>query len=186
MIGVQTLTDRLMAKGWRMTAQRRVIFGVFDQPEQHGDHPGQHGDHPGRHGDQPGRHGEAVHRDLHLTADEVMDRAVARLPEISRATVYNTLGELVDAGELLAVQVGDRVTRYDPNVNNEHHHVVCTVCGRIFDLPAAAVALPAGPGGFTIFSAEVIYRGRCADCGPAPTDGADRTDGVGGIGPEPD
>ncbi|MGI8589501.1 MAG: Fur family transcriptional regulator [Nakamurella sp.] len=176
---METLTDRLMAKGWRMTAQRRVIFGVFDQPEQHGDHPGQPGDHPGL-------HSGATHRDLHLTADEVMDRAVARLPEISRATVYNTLGELVDAGELLAVQVGDRVTRYDPNVNNEHHHVVCTVCGRIFDLPAAAVALPVGPGGFTIFSAEVIYRGRCADCRPAPTDGADRTGGVSGIGAGPD
>ena len=48
-----------------MTAQRRVVAEVLD---------GEH---------------------VHLTADEVHARAVAKLPEISRATVYNTLGELV-------------------------------------------------------------------------------------------
>ena len=86
---MDTLSKRLAARGWRMTAQRRVIAGVFDvAPDGH----------------------------LHLTADEVLERAVAVFPEISRATVYNTLGELVDAGELLAVQTGGRVTRYDPNV----------------------------------------------------------------------
>lgn len=125
-----------------MTAQRRVIFGVFDaQSVQESD----------------------TH--IHLTADEVLDRATTTLPEISRATVYNTLNELVDAGELLAVNVGDRVTRYDPNVHTRHDHLVCSSCGAIFDVPAVPVQIPAAAAGFTIASAEVIYRGRCADCG---------------------
>jgi len=141
---VANLTERLVTRGWRMTAQRRVIFGVFDGTDS--------------------SVAEKADPDVHLTADEVLERAVAELPEISRATVYNTLGELVDAGELLAVNVGDRVTRYDPNVQMAHDHLVCSVCGAIFDIPAGAVALPDQSCGFTISSAEVIYRGRCADC----------------------
>ena len=139
---MQTLTDRLVTRGWRMTAQRRVIFGVFDA-----------------------RSGEPTDSHIHLTAEEVLDRATAQLPEISRATVYNTLGELVDAGELLAVNIGDRVTRYDPNVHGRHDHLVCTSCGAIFDVPSSQVQLQSPAGGFTVASAEVIYRGRCADCG---------------------
>ncbi len=67
------LLERLRGRGWRMTAQRRVVAEVLD---------GEH---------------------VHLTADEVHSRAVAKLPEISRATVYNTLGELVSLGEVLEV-----------------------------------------------------------------------------------
>ncbi len=137
---METLTNRLAAKGWRMTAQRRVIFGVFDRGLSDG------------------------YSHVHLTADEVLERAKAVSPLISRASVYNTLGELVDVGELLAVHIGDRVTRYDPNVHSRHDHLVCTFCGAIFDIPALPVALPAAGGGFSISSAEVIYRGRCADC----------------------
>lgn len=125
-----------------MTAQRRVIFRVFDAQAV-----------------------EETDAHIHLTADEVLDRATAALPEISRATVYNTLNELVDAGELLAVNVGDRVTRYDPNVHTRHDHLVCSSCGAIFDVPAVPVQIPPIAPGFTVASAEVIYRGRCADCG---------------------
>lgn len=126
-----------------MTAQRRVIFGVFDA--------------------QAADETDTAH--IHLTADEVLDRATTTLPEISRATVYNTLNELVDAGELLAVNIGDRITRYDPNVHTRHDHLVCSSCGAIFDVPSAPVRIPDVARGFTIASAEVIYRGRCADCG---------------------
>ncbi|MTD13020.1 transcriptional repressor [Nakamurella sp. YIM 132087] len=135
-----TLTERLTTRGWRMTPQRRVISALFDvSASQH----------------------------VHLTADDVLEQAVAVLPDISRATVYNTLGELVDAGELLAVSVGDRITRYDPNVHTEHHHLVCTGCGAIFDVPALPVPPPSPggeAGGFVVEAAEVIYRGRCARC----------------------
>ena len=38
---------------------------------------------------------------VHLRADAVYTRAQRLLPEISLATVYNTLNELVDMGEVL-------------------------------------------------------------------------------------
>lgn len=140
---VETLSERLISRGWRMTSQRRVIARVFDVVG-------------------------AEH--IHLTAEDVHARASGLLPEISRATVYNTLGEMVEAGELRAVNVGDRVMRYDPNVHTQHHHLVCSVCSVIFDVQAsvlpvadsADVAIVAP--GFQIDSADVIFRGRCAAC----------------------
>src|SRR3954452_10143328 len=103
------LLRRLRGRGWRLTAQRRVVAEVLD-----GDH-------------------------VHYTADEVHARAAERLPEISRATVYNTLGELVALGEVREVTVAGRAKRYDPNADDAHHHLVCTTCSRILDAPSAEV-----------------------------------------------
>ncbi|GAA1912081.1 Fur family transcriptional regulator [Streptomyces durmitorensis] len=120
-----------------MTAQRRVVAEVLD---------GEH---------------------VHLTADEVLARATARLPEISRATVYNTLGELVTLGEVIEVSTG-RAKRYDPNAHHPHQHLVCSGCGAIRDVHPAGDPLaelpPSERFGFTVSEAEVTYRGLCPDC----------------------
>ncbi|MFI0787514.1 Fur family transcriptional regulator [Streptomyces lydicus] len=132
------LLDRLRGRGWRMTAQRRVVAEVLD-----GDH-------------------------IHLTADEVLARATTRLPEISRATVYNTLGELVSLGEVTEVATDGRAKRYDPNAHRPHHHLVCSGCGTIRDVHPGGDPLADLPAserfGFTVSEAEVTYRGLCPDC----------------------
>jgi Fur family ferric uptake transcriptional regulator len=132
------LLHRLRAHGWRMTAQRRVVAEVLD-----GDH-------------------------VHLTADEVHARAAARLPEISRATVYNTLGELVSIGEVIEVTTDGRAKRYDPNAHHPHHHLVCSRCGTIRDVRPSGDPLadlpPAERFGFTVTGANLTYRGICPDC----------------------
>ncbi|MEU8995622.1 transcriptional repressor [Streptomyces caniferus] len=132
------LLGRLRGRGWRMTAQRRVVAEVLD---------GEH---------------------VHLTADEVLARAAARLPEISRATVYNTLGELVSLGEVLEVPTEGRAKRYDPNAHRPHQHLVCSACGVIRDVhpdgdPLADLP-PSERFGFTVSEAEVTYRGLCPAC----------------------
>ncbi|MEU6674470.1 Fur family transcriptional regulator [Streptomyces sp. NPDC046853] len=131
------LLERLRGRGWRMTAQRRVVAEVLD---------GEH---------------------VHLTADEVLARATARLPEISRATVYNTLGELVTLGEVIEVSTG-RAKRYDPNAHRPHQHLVCSGCGAIKDVHPGGDPLSALPAserfGFTVSAAEVTYRGICPEC----------------------
>ncbi|MEU9994574.1 Fur family transcriptional regulator [Streptomyces sp. NPDC050848] len=132
------LLERLRGRGWRMTSQRRVVAEVLD-----GDH-------------------------VHLTADEVHVRAAERLPEISRATVYNTLGELVSLGEVVEVSTDGRAKRYDPNAHHPHHHLVCSRCGTIRDVHPTGdplADLPAGGRfGFTVAAAEVTYRGLCPSC----------------------
>ena len=98
------LALRVRSRGWRVSAQRRAVVDVFT-----GDH-------------------------VHLTADEILRQARQELPEISRATVYNTLADLVEMGELLVVSAGDGPKRYDPNVARPHHHLICTRCGELKDV----------------------------------------------------
>ncbi|GAA2465723.1 Fur family transcriptional regulator [Streptomyces mauvecolor] len=133
------LLERLRGRGWRMTSQRRVVAEVLDG----GDH-------------------------VHLTADEVHVQAAERLPEISRATVYNTLGELVSLGEVLEVSTDGRAKRYDPNAHHPHQHLVCSNCGTIRDVHPTGDPLADLPAderfGFTLSRAEITYRGLCPAC----------------------
>ncbi len=135
------LLERLRGRGWRLTSQRRVVAEVLD-----GDH-------------------------VHLTADEVHARAGRRLPEISRATVYNTLGELVSLGEVAEVATDGRAKRYDPNARHPHQHLVCSRCDTIRDVHPAGNPLADLPVeerfGFTVCAVDVTYRGLCPECAQA-------------------
>lgn len=156
---VQTLAERLADDGWRMTAQRRVIVDVVDR---------------------------AIAEHLHPTADHIHERAVSILPETSRATVYNTLGELVERGHLVTIVFDDRVTRYDapPTVRDSRHdHLICTSCGAIRDVPASSAieaSVPAAEG-FAVTSVDIVYRGVCRGCADGVSDRAATTDAEGDI-----
>jgi Fur family transcriptional regulator, ferric uptake regulator len=71
----------------------------------------------------------------HFTAEELWERARARDPGTSRATVYRTLGMLVAAGVLREVELGQGQTCYDPNFVDRpnHNHLVCVDCGRVIE-----------------------------------------------------
>jgi Fur family ferric uptake transcriptional regulator len=131
------LLSRLRARDWRLSPQRRVVAEVFV-----GDH-------------------------VHLTAEEVHALARKRLPEISRATVYNTLNELAAMGELLEVLVVDGPKRYDPNIGDEHDHLVCDSCHAIRDVRRsrkASMIPEAVRAGYFVTAVEITYRGLCSEC----------------------
>jgi Fur family transcriptional regulator, stress-responsive regulator len=113
---------------------------------------------------------------IHLTAESVYSRAQERLPEISLATVYNTLNELVDMGELHEISTGDGPKRYDPNTTVPHHHLYCIVCGDLRDVhPEGTHRLVLPPGqlhGFEVLDVEIVFRGRCPACVAAADEGA--------------
>ena len=44
---------------------------------------------------------------------------------ISLKTVYQTLHDLAELGEIASLDVGTGMTRFDPNVDDPHHHLVC-------------------------------------------------------------
>ena len=57
--------------------------------------------------------------------------------------------------------------RVDPNVEEDHHHLVCTNCGLVRDLPldVSSVRLSAkSRRGFDVRAVEVIARGLCDTC----------------------
>lgn len=105
---------------------------------------------------------------VHLTAEAVHGRAQERLPEISLATVYNTLNELVAMGEVIEISAGGTAKRYDPNVRLTHHHLVCTSCGDLRDVfPDGQAGLDLGPAdrhGFEVTGIDIVFRGVCPSC----------------------
>lgn len=133
-----SLTDRLRRRGWRLTAQRRAIAEAME---------GEH---------------------VHMTADEVLQRARRALPEVSRATVYNTLNEMVTIGEMLEITHADGRKRYDPNVAEHHHHLLCVECGRMLDVHVDDPHLTADQQhGFEVLGVDVTFRARCPECAGA-------------------
>ena len=50
---------------------------------------------------------------------------------VSRATLYNTIVLLIDAGLVIKHQFGN-TSQYERSYNNEtHHHMICTSCGKV-------------------------------------------------------
>lgn len=132
------LIDRLRQRGWRLTAQRRVVAEVL------------------------------VGEHVHLSADAVHDLARDRLPEISLATVYNTLNELVAMGEVMEVSAGGGPKRYDPNVDWPHQHLACVSCGSLWDVTPSGedeLSLPENQRhGFSLVDVDIVFRGFCPQC----------------------
>jgi Fur family ferric uptake transcriptional regulator len=104
----------------------------------------------------------------HGTADEVADRVRSEIGAISRQAVYDALGVLAENGLLRRIQPAGSPARYERRVGDNHHHLVCRVCGQTVDVDCAVGVAPCleatDDAGFEIDEAEVIYWGRCPTC----------------------
>jgi Fur family transcriptional regulator, stress-responsive regulator len=131
------LTERFRAQGLKVTPQREAVFRALDR------------------------------NDAHPTAESVHAAVTREMPMVSLRTVYQVLNDLAAMGELAVLDLGTGATRFDPNVETNHHHLVCTSCGKVRDLHADFRSVRVPPGaeqGFTVDTAEVVFRGVCDDC----------------------
>ena len=73
----------------------------------------------------------------HLSAEDIYLSVHKTYPNIGLTTVYRTLELLVQIGLVLKFDFGDGRARYElsegPKGKLHHHHLVCTMCGRIID-----------------------------------------------------
>ena len=110
----------------------------------------------------------AVAGQPHITADGVAEVVRAEIGAISRQSVYDALGLLAEKGLLRRIQPVGSPARFETRVGDNHHHLICRICGRVVDVDCAvgsAPCLTAADGqGFEIDEAEVAYWGRCPDC----------------------
>ena len=103
----------------------------------------------------------------HPTAAEIFE-AVNRVdPRSSRATTYNNLRDLVQAGLVREVAIEGRAARFDAK-GTRHHHFICDRCGKVEDLEWYDVPRPAlrSLGKRILRESELIFRGLCAKCAP--------------------
>jgi Fe2+ or Zn2+ uptake regulation protein len=133
----EELTVLFRSRGRKVTAQRQCIFRALQ--------------------------GDVTHP----SAEVIYARAKSEMETISLKTVYQTLNELAAMGEVAALDLGTGTIRFDPNVEDVHHHLVCTSCGKVRDLHAdfSQLNVPDGSSqGFELGGAEVVFRGKCAEC----------------------
>lgn len=111
---------------------------------------------------------KTVDRRPHSTADEVVEAVKEDIGAISRQAVYNVLSLLSEKGLLNRVQPSGHPARYETRVGDNHHHVVCRICGSMEDVDCAVGYTPclkaAQDHGYDIDEAEVIYWGICPKC----------------------
>ena len=131
------LADAFRVSGRKLTPQRERIFRILH--------------------DNP----------THPTAEAVHAQVVTDMPSVSLRTVYATLHELAEMGELVQLDLGTGSARFDPNVG-EHHHLVCDACGLVQDIDLEVPAYEhraRQAARFRVEATQVVLRGRCARCG---------------------
>lgn len=104
----------------------------------------------------------------HVDAEEITAIVRDRLGAVSRQAVYDVLRALTEAGLLRRVSADGRAARYELDEHDNHHHLLCRVCGGLEDVPCATGTVPClhppGATGARIEQADVIYHGLCANC----------------------
>lgn len=116
-----------------------------------------------------------LERDDHPTAEQVYEGVKARIPGLSRTTVYRVLQKLVDWGLIRQLHHPGASVRFDGRIQR-HHHLVCRLCGCIIDFESSGLdglRLPPRVGqGFQIEDYSVHFTGLCAQCKKKPRDGS--------------
>ena len=139
-LAVERVAEELRARGLRVTGPRLAVYRAVSE------------------------------LDGHPTVDVIASGLRAELGSISTQAVYDGLRVLTAAGLLRRIEPAGSPARYEARVGDNHHHVVCRVCGAARDIECAVGAAPcldpSDTGGFAIDEAEITFWGLCPDCPP--------------------
>lgn len=111
---------------------------------------------------------EALRERPHASADTVFALVDQRAPGTALQSVYNALSDFAVAGIVRRIQPAGQSMRFEVRVDDNHHHLVCTSCGRVDDVDCvvgdAPCLHPEPAHGFAITQAEITFWGVCAVC----------------------
>lgn len=100
-----------------------------------------------------------------LSVTELFDAASKQVEGLGVATVYRTIGSLLDAGLIEAVEIPGEPTRYERSDKGHHHHFQCERCDRVFDIHGCLDNLRRLlPPKFKLSGHAVTLYGICAGC----------------------
>lgn len=105
--------------------------------------------------------------DHHVTADDIAAAVQAEHPDVHLSTIYRTLESLEEHGVVERVSLGAGAAIFHLT-DHAHHHLVCTVCGSVIEVPSGLLRTLARQVdqryGFELPRQHVALAGRCADC----------------------
>jgi len=117
---------------------------------------------------------EAVARTLfesgrHLSAEDVAERLHAEGLHVGKATIYRTLGLLVEVGLAAEHDFDEGFKRYETRIGPAHSdHLVCTACGEVVEFHRDELdriqEQVARTRGFQVLTRQLKLFGLCARC----------------------
>ena len=111
---------------------------------------------------------DAVRQRPHATVDEIVACARERAGAVSVQAVYDVLRALSKAGLARRIEPAGSPARYEARVGDNHHHLVCRVCGDVADVDCAVghapCLIPGDAAGYIVDEADVTYWGICPAC----------------------
>lgn len=142
----ERVAEQLRERGFRVTAPRLAVYRAVSELPGHPD------------------------------VDAIAARVRSALGSVSTQAVYDGLRVLTKAGLLRRIEPAGSPARYESRVGDNHHHVVCRVCGAAKDIDCAVGVAPcldpSDAGGFSIDEAEITFWGLCPGCRAAAGDDA--------------
>jgi Fur family ferric uptake transcriptional regulator len=104
----------------------------------------------------------------HSTADDITTYVRDALGSVSTQAVYDVLRACVGAGLVRRIEPAGSSALYETRTADNHHHLVCRVCGAVVDVDCvigeAPCLDPSDLAGFDVDEAEVVFWGTCGDC----------------------
>lgn len=123
---------------------------------------------------------DALEQHPHADAESVHRTLAERGHDTSVQSVHNVLGDLTEAGIVRRFAPARSAARYERRIDDNHHHAVCSRCGRVDDVDCVVGEAPClhaeAPDGFTVHAAEVTFVGICADCAQTQNPDTKRSD----------
>jgi Fur family transcriptional regulator, ferric uptake regulator len=95
----------LREKGYRLTPQRMMVVDVLHSA------------------------------DNHISAEDIFQKVKAAYPYANISTVYRTLELLKKLDLVTEIDTGEGCLRYHHREKGHHHHLVCSKCGKVAELP---------------------------------------------------
>lgn len=105
---VAEIRSTLQINGYRLTSQRLAVWEII-----------------------------WARREKHLSTEEIFREVRKKYPNIGLATVYRTMQLFQKIGITQHILLDDGRLRYqmiDPDQKQEHHHLICEICGDIIDV----------------------------------------------------
>lgn len=104
----------------------------------------------------------------HASADDLYGLVARTVPGTSLQSVYNALGDFVEAGLARRIEPAGRPGLFELRVDDNHHHLICSRCGAVQDIDCVVGEAPClAPGdshGYAVQVAEVTFWGVCPSC----------------------
>jgi Fe2+ or Zn2+ uptake regulation protein len=111
---------------------------------------------------------KALAAEPHSTADDIASQVRRALGSVSTQAVYDVLRACMSTGLVRRIEPAGSSALYETRTCDNHHHLVCRVCGGVTDVDCvvgnAPCLEPSDLAGFAVDEAEVVFWGTCGEC----------------------